>query len=62
MQVKASVYAFCAMAAFAACAAVLRADEIPLVEDGVAKCRVVLAPDASKPERFGESKRIQRQK
>ena len=35
------------------CAASAASDEVTLVADGVAKCRVVVADDASRPEKFG---------
>ena len=44
----------CAAVAAAACAACAQAERsVALVENGVAKCRVVLADDASLPEKFG---------
>ena len=46
---------FCGVALLAAasCAAPSWAEDVALVENGVAKCRVVVAPEASKPEKFG---------
>ena len=37
----------------ACCAAHAASDEVTLVADGVAKCRIVVAEDASRPEKFG---------
>lgn len=41
------------LSCWSAAAAAFGADEVRLVENGVAKCRIVVADDASRPEKFG---------
>lgn len=41
------------VAAAAAMAGLAKADQVKLVEDGVAKCRIAVADDATSPEKFG---------